>query len=65
MAEPFKDKLGIIPPEHFDNDFAVDKPIRSRADLSPDQRRVLDSVLAAHPSLSEEEALQHLIEAGL
>jgi hypothetical protein len=57
----FSDKLGLIPPEYFDNDFAVEKPIKSKADLSPDQRRVL----ADNPSLSEDEALAQLVDAWL
>lgn len=61
----FSDKLGPIAPEHFSNDYDLDEPPVSKADLTPGQRRILASVLAANPSLSEEEALAQLMDAGL
>ena len=63
--DQLRDKLGPLPPENFDQDFSPDKPIRSKADLSPEQRRVLERVLAANPSISEEEALKQLLAHGL
>lgn len=66
MADELKDKLGPLPAEYFAGDFSPRLPVRSQAaDLTDDERRLLDRVLAANPSLSEEEALKQLRAGGL
>lgn len=62
--DPPRDKLGPLPPENFSNDFPPDKPPRSKADLTPYQRRVLGNVLADNPELTEAEALAELEAHG-
>jgi hypothetical protein len=62
---PFHDRLGPLPAENFDKDFAPDRPATKKAKLTPEQSRVLAQVMAANPTLIEEEALAELLAHGL